>query len=353
VLPEGHQLKRRIDVVLDKTGAPGLTVDQALTAELYETAVEVWREIESLREEAGSESARIVEGYRRAYVAKLDDALALRVMAEDELNDLKDAFAAAHQYHPGFGVWVYLNELPKPRGTGSLQFLQLARRAAWAVARAGGETAWRYWLEILVGYLLKNDTGEEFIHKYPAGRRQRSTLEGQPDVIEQGENYEVRQAFKVSEHFCSWLAQFAERERAGNVAGRVAPVLSASLQPRAWDDVVVLFLSDERVQITVGTQTETRNYGEMGFASKKNGTPIRAWELLRIMAAQGGILKVASDSRKWAEIEKRVQEIRRKFRNLFALTDDPLPYIKKTRRRPDDFGYHAKFKVGLRPSFKH
>jgi hypothetical protein len=41
VLPEGHQLKRRIDVVLDKTGAPGLTVDQALTAELYETAVEV------------------------------------------------------------------------------------------------------------------------------------------------------------------------------------------------------------------------------------------------------------------------------------------------------------------------
>jgi hypothetical protein len=172
-------------------------------------------------------------------------------------------------------------------------------------------------------------------------------------VIEQGENYEVRQAFKASEHFCSWLVHSAEREQTERVAGAVEPPRCASLQPRGWDDLAVLFLSDERVQITVGTQTETRNYGEMGFASKKNGAPMRAWGILRIMAAQGGVLKVASDGRQWAEIEKRVQEIRRKFRDLFGLTDDPLPYIKKTRQRSDDFGYHAKFKLGLRPSFKH
>ena len=273
-------------------------------------------------------------------------------MAEDELNDLEDAFASAHKHHPGFSAWLYINELPKPRGAGTLLFLQLARRAAWAVARTGGETAWKHWLEILVGYLLNNDTGEEYIHKYPAGRRQRSTLETQKDVV-QGENYEVRQAFKASEHLCSWLVHFAERERAGKAAGPVAPARPTSLQARGWNDVVILFLSDERVQITVGTQIETRNYAEMGFASKKNGTPIRAWDTLRIVAAQEGVLEVASDSRKWAEIEKRVQEIRSILRSLFGLTDDPLPYIKKTRRNPDDFGYHAKFKIGLGPSSQY
>jgi len=137
------------------------------------------------------------------------------------------------------------------------------------------------------------------------------------------------------------------------VAGPVEVAPSASLRPRGWDDVVVVFLSDERVQITVGTQTETRNYAEMGFASKKNGTPIRAWEMLRMIAIEEGILKVASDSRKWAEVEKRVQEIRRIFRSVFGLADDPLPYIKRTRRDPEDFGYHAQFKIGLGPSYKY
>ena len=353
VLPEGHQLKHRIDEILNKTGPQGSTVDEALAAEIYETVVEVWREVETLKGATGRESARIVEGYRHTYLAKLDNALALRFIAEHELNDLKNAFAAAHERHPDFSAWLYINELPKPRRAGALQFLQLAGRAAWVVARVGGEIAWKYWVEILVGYLLRIDTGEEYIHKYPAGRRQRSTLEGQPDVIVQGENYEIRQAFKASEHFCSWLVHFAEREQAGNVSGPVELAPSGPLQPRRWDEVVVVFLSDERIQITVGTQTETRNYAEMGFASKKNGMPIRAWDMLRRIAIEEGILKLASDSRKWAEVEKRVQEIRRIFRSLFGLTDDPLPYIKKTRRDPEDFGYHAQFKIGLGPSYKY
>jgi hypothetical protein len=38
----------------------------------------------------------------------------------------------------------------------------------------------------------------------------------------------------------------------------------SSPQPEQWEDIEILFISDERVQITVGAYSETRNYNEMG-----------------------------------------------------------------------------------------
>jgi len=106
------------------------------------------------------------------------------------------------------------------------------------------------------------------------------------------------------------------------------------------------------VQITVGTETETRNYEEMGFASKKGGKPVLAWETLRALSATAGVVMIASDSRKWAEVEKRIQEIRRVFRGFFGVAGDPIPYIKRTRRNQHEFGYRTKFEVGRRPSYE-
>jgi hypothetical protein len=97
-------------------------------------------------------------------------------------------------------------------------------------------------------------------------------------------------------------------------------------EAHAWDNIEIRFISDERVQISIGTQRETRNYEEMGFGSKKNGTPVLAWATLRELAQAGGVVHVASGSGKWAEVEKRMQEIRRQLQRLFGLSSDPLPY---------------------------
>jgi hypothetical protein len=129
--------------------------------------------------------------------------------------------------------------------------------------------------------------------------------------------------------------------------GAPRPVLQAD----NWEDIEILFLSDERVQITLGTQTETRNYEEMGFASKQNGKPVLAWVALREMAERGGVTQVVGDREMWAAVEKRIQEIRKVLRHRFGLTDDPLPF-KKMQRGSKDFGYRAKFKVGCRPSYE-
>jgi hypothetical protein len=126
----------------------------------------------------------------------------------------------------------------------------------------------------------------------------------------------------------------------------------AKPQAHKWEDIEISFLSDERVQITMGAQSETRNYAEMGFASKQNGTPVLAWTTLRTMAQAGGVIKIAADSGMWAVVEKRMQEIRKVLRRQFGLTDDPLPHIKKTRRNPEEFGYRTRFKLACRPSYK-
>jgi hypothetical protein len=118
-----------------------------------------------------------------------------------------------------------------------------------------------------------------------------------------------------------------------------------------WEDIEVSFLSEERVQISIGPQGETRNYEEMGFGSKKNGSPVLAWAALRILAEGGGVIRIAADGGKWAVLEKRMQEIRKRLCHLFGLTGDPVPYVKKSRNSAK-FGYCARFKIGCRPSYE-
>jgi len=161
-----------------------------------------------VKEAAGQESVRITEEYRRTRLAWTEQLLSLGTAAEHEIDDLKKTFAHAHENTPDLSAFVYINEVPTPKGPGSLQFRELANRAAWTVARVGGDDAWKRWLDVVVGYLLENDLHEEFIQKFPIwhlDRPEGTTPEAHLGTTVQGENYEIRQVFKASEHCCSWL----------------------------------------------------------------------------------------------------------------------------------------------------
>lgn len=117
-----------------------------------------------------------------------------------------------------------------------------------------------------------------------------------------------------------------------------------------WQAIEVLFLSDHRVQIHNGASSQTLNYGELGFADRraKRGEtpkPNRAWETLRDLAKQRGIIRDESETGEpWRKVEKRIQAIRRVFRKHFGIAADPIPYIKGT-------GYQARFRIFCSPSF--
>ena len=116
-----------------------------------------------------------------------------------------------------------------------------------------------------------------------------------------------------------------------------------------WGAIEILFLSDERVQIRNGAQTETRNYAELGFADRRvergKTKPNLAWVTLRAMAELNGIIRDgAKTGADWSKVEKRMQNIRKAFRKHFGIAADPVPFVAGT-------GYQASFTIGCGPSF--
>ncbi len=112
-----------------------------------------------------------------------------------------------------------------------------------------------------------------------------------------------------------------------------------------WDAVEISFLSDLRVQVFNGANTESYNYAELGFRDRRSGKPNRAWLTLRAMAERNGTIQDGAETgTAWPEVEKRMQEIRKALRNHFRSSADPVPYVKGT-------GYRMRFKIGCGPSY--
>jgi hypothetical protein len=136
----------------------------------------------------------------------------------------------------------------------------------------------------------------------------------------------------------------AEREAQG-VSGADMPTLPSGAEAATWDTIEISFLSDERVQIRNGANSETRNYGEFGFKDGRSGKPNRAWSILRVLAEKRGVIRDAvKTDRTWPKVEKRIQEIRKVLREHFHISADPIPFIEGT-------GYQARFKISCGPSY--
>jgi hypothetical protein len=100
-------------------------------------------------------------------------------------------------------------------------------------------------------------------------------------------------------------------------------ILSAALSPsndiRAWEDIEIVFLCDERVDISDGISRETRNYAELGFADQRSGKPNLAWVMLRDLAEGRGIIRDAATTDGWSMVERRMLEIRKTLRKHFGI----------------------------------
>lgn len=106
-----------------------------------------------------------------------------------------------------------------------------------------------------------------------------------------------------------------------------------------------MFLSDERLEISIQDFRETRNYGEMGCEDQRSGKPNQSWVFLRVLAQNQGFLPLNRGSREWAGIEKQVERTRKLLKQHFGLAEDPLPLERGS-------GYHLRCKIGLAPSFQ-
>jgi len=153
----------------------------------------------------------------------------------------------------------------------------------------------------------------------------------------------------ASADFCAELKTRARESAPRGTGGENVGVGALPLttgkeaQVHSWEEVEIRFLSDERVQITAGKYTESRNYAEFGFEDGRSKTPNRAWCTLRFLAESDGVILQAPHGHDWTGIEKRIQEIRKRFRVHFRLDEDPILFAG---------GYRAQFKISCAPSYK-
>jgi hypothetical protein len=238
-LTDGDPLIHRIDAAVEKLSQGLEHLKGEMLADLKATEIAAWRTLETMKEAAGRESVRMTEEYRSGRVSRMEQLLSLGSVGPNEWSALQEEFRDAHEQDPELHAWVYFNETPVPAGRGSLQFRELANRAAWALARRIGDDAWKLWLDLLVVYLLKNDPEEEYLLKMQVGHLDRpegTTYETHPGVITHGENYRIDHLSKASELCCAWLKLYAWKQPPASGrdqgASGTMPVLGSPPAPR-------------------------------------------------------------------------------------------------------------------------
>jgi len=112
-----------------------------------------------------------------------------------------------------------------------------------------------------------------------------------------------------------------------------------------WDELKIFFLSDFQIEIGNGKITEVRNCEELGFVDRRSHLPNGLWKVLRSLAeSEGRLDKPDGLAADWAPLEKQIERLRKRLRQYFELSEDPLPSNRGA-------GYRARFAIGCRPSY--
>lgn len=161
-------------------------------------------------------------------------------------------------------------------------------------------------------------------------------------------------ADRLQEHYYGTLAEAIKLlEDARHIAQAVEPISVSGDVARppvarfptpegaGWADVSIRLTSEFQAQITVAGCSEVRNYAEMGFEDRRSQLPDSAWELLRQFAEHGGTIRNSqqANSTRWPLVEKRVQIIRKRLRQLFQIPGDPFEPYHRVKC------YRAKFRI--------
>ena len=98
-----------------------------------------------------------------------------------------------------------------------------------------------------------------------------------------------------------------------------------------WQDVSIRFTSDFQIQAKIrGQPTEARTYAGLGFEDRrgKTGKPDVQWRLLEHFVRNGVVVEShrGTDFKSRNALQKGVQKLRQRLKEVFGLDDDPIEY---------------------------
>lgn len=133
------------------------------------------------------------------------------------------------------------------------------------------------------------------------------------------------------------LRKFVARSTQGSPSPRIEVPAGTK-----WENIHMRFLSPETIEIKTPDSRRHFNFAELGFEDRRRpGTETIAWAYLRLLAGVGDD-QMARRAHKPAVVEKAVQSLRKRLKEMFGLGDDPfLPYHQVKR-------YAPKFKLSFR-----
>jgi hypothetical protein len=240
-------------------------------------------------------------------------------------------------------------------------FKSLAREAAKGLGGEGGPESWKDWLNMM-RVATDEDTGRLLYAKISSGSSSVSEREfglmiraGEPihagvliEYVEKSDaTIERRRYWETStviiKHLFGNSASLCLRNRSLAPHPRLARPRKnvGTLEPaiQQWEDIECIVISDERVEIRIGAQRETRNYRELGFEDQRTEKPNEQWAILQALARQEGHFPhMARPGKEWAAVAKRIERTRKTLQKHFRIADDPIPYV-------DGGGYRTRFKI--------
>lgn len=113
-----------------------------------------------------------------------------------------------------------------------------------------------------------------------------------------------------------------------------------------WNQVIIKFLDDERVDIYVKKQKHTTDFKEMGFVGKgKIPEPSEQWTFLKILAQCNGEITIKDESSK-DTYKQQKHLLTESLQNYFSIDYDPFyPY----KSSPEKQGNSYRIKLTLLP----
>lgn len=125
---------------------------------------------------------------------------------------------------------------------------------------------------------------------------------------------------------------------------RIQPVKRFPTPPGTnWYAVSIRFLSEETVQIIAKSDSEGRNFREMGFMDRRTNNPDKLWWTLRLFAKHNGEISWETPGlpREPGKLKSYIKDIRKRLKHLFQIEDDPFEPYRKVR------AYKTKFNIRL------
>lgn len=143
-----------------------------------------------------------------------------------------------------------------------------------------------------------------------------------------------------------WSATSIAKQRLAEFQTAVIPSSTTSdgmvffpTPPNAtWADLRIKFIDGHTVTVTIGGETGTFVYSQLGMVDNRSGKPTVRWELLRSFAAGHGTLTWTSPAAK-RENQKRCENLTKDLQRFFRIEGDPIEYVKSAK------GWRTRFTV--------